>query len=256
MGVLGLLYKLYFGVTFFIILLCFYPIFTILLSKEKWHFRAFRVMKICSIVIQMCTFMYTTKNRRVKSGHPQIICSNHSSYLDIVLMYSTYHRPFLFLGKSELLKWPLIGQFFKKMNIAVDRNNVRAATQSLEKGRQKLKEGWSIVIFPEGTIPVDVPKIMRFKNGAFKLAIEEQVPIQPITFLNHWKLMSDPSETFGVAHPGLGKAIIHDEVSTEGLTQEDLVTLRQQVYAIIDAPNQQYNAQALADLDKKEKNEN
>lgn len=170
-------------------------------------------------------------------------------------MYTVYNRPFLFLGKSELLNWPLIGLFFKKMNIAVDRNNKRAASKALEEGRKKLKEGWSLVIFPEGTIPVTVPKLNRFKNGAFKLAIEEEIPIQPITFINHWKIFSDPTEMFGPAVPGLGKAVIHKEIATKELSSQDLVHLREQVFEIIDGPNQKHNSKAIKKVEKSKKNE-
>ena len=204
---------------------------------------------------QIFTFTFSNKNKAINVDHPQIICANHTSYLDIILMYTVYNRPFLFLGKSELLNWPLIGMFFKKMNIAVDRNNKRAASKALELGREKLKDGWSLVIFPEGTIPVTVPKINRFKNGAFKLAIEEEIPIQPITFINHWKIFSDPTELFGPAQPGLGKAVIHKEVQTKGLTSKDLVHLREQVYEIIDGPNQEHNGPDIQKLDKLKQNE-
>lgn len=254
-GIAGLAYKVYFGIVFFLVLLFYFPVLYFLLQNEEQHFKAFRVMKMCSYTIQIFTFTFSTKTKKINVDHPQIICANHTSYLDIISMYTVYNRPFLFLGKSELLSWPLIGMFFKKMNIAVDRKNKRAASKALEMGRKKLEEGWSLVIFPEGTIPVKVPKLHRFKNGAFKLAIEEQVPILPITFLNHWKIFSDPTEMYGPAYPGIGVAHIHEEITTQGLTAEDLVPLREEVFQIINAPNVAHNKEAIEKLTKRKHDE-
>jgi len=124
------------------------------------------------------------------------------------------------------------------MNIAVDRDNQIAAAKSLIRARQAIKKGWSIGIFPEGTIPSSVPEMIPFKSGAFKLAIDAQVPIVPVTFLNNWKLMSEPSNTFGPASPGIAKAIIHEPLETKGLTNADIDSLSERVFEVISQPLQ------------------
>lgn len=249
-GLLNLTFKVYFALVFFLALLIFYPLLYFLLANRKRHHNAFRLMKIISYVIQMFTFSFAWKNKKIKADHPQIICSNHSSYLDIILMYAVYNRPFLFLGKSELLNWPVVNIFFKKMNIAINRNNKRAAVKALAEGRQRLHEGWSIVIFPEGTIPHEVPKLDRFKSGAFKLALEEKIPIQPITFLNHWSIISEPTDIWGSAKPGLGLAIIHDEIEVAQRNEKDLISLRDEVFDVINKPNVAYNQSAIEKYNK------
>jgi len=87
-----------------------------------------------------------------------------------------------------------------------------------------------VVIFPEGTIPYDTPKLKRFKNGAFKLAIEKHVPILPIVFLDNYKLMEDKGVWQSFARPGKAHIIVLSEIDTQNLTDEDLVPLREQVY--------------------------
>ena len=87
---------------------------------------------------------------------------------------------------------------------------------------------------PEGTISRDSPKLRPFKNGAFKLAIEKQVPIVPITFLNNWKLLQDRPLLQGLSRPGLACIVVHKPIETKGLTLEDLLTLKAQVENIIE----------------------
>jgi 1-acyl-sn-glycerol-3-phosphate acyltransferase len=134
--------------------------------------------------------------------------------------------PFLFLGKSEILKYPLIKTYFKHMNIPVYRGTNRKAAKSLVQAMKEIRVGWSIVIFPEGGIPGhENPKMLDFKGGAFQLAKSMKIPIVPITYLNNHKLFSDPTKILGLASPGISKVVIHPTISVEeieGLTQTEL----------------------------------
>ena len=74
---------------------------------------------------------------------PFIICPNHGSYLDIITMYRVFKRYFIFMGKAEILEWPLFGIFFSKgMNISVNRQSNRGSHEALKKSRIGTKE-WS-----------------------------------------------------------------------------------------------------------------
>ena len=159
-------------------------------------------------------------------------------------MYTVAPTPFLFIGKNDLLKWPLFKRFFKTMDIAVKRNNKMTAARVLEHAKEGIDKGWSISIFPEGGISTKVPVLQRFKDGAFKLAIEKQIPIVPISFNNNWILFSDPSEVLGMAHPGIAKVVVHEAIETKGMTEKDLVSLRQQVFDVIEKPIKNYNQSA------------
>jgi len=245
LGPFRLLFKVYFGLVFYISLILLFPAFWITTRKKKWYPYCFKLKRLWSRILQLG--MFVVLKRSYKSKLPQgnyIIASNHGSYLDIVLMYRLFDKPFIFLGKKELLKWPLFNVFFKTMDIAVDRSNRIKAAKSLIKARNYLKTDYSIAIFPEGTIPDTAPIMKRFKDGAFKLAIEQQVPIIPVSYINNWRLLSDPSNLFGPASPGLSRIVIHDPVETAGMTLEDLVTLRKQVFSVIEAPIRTYNKQS------------
>lgn len=144
---------------------------------------------------------------------------------------------FVFMGKSELLKWPLLNVFFKNGNfdIAVPRGSIVGSARAMDAARLAIDEEKSVVIFPEGTIPEsNLPKMIRFKNGAFKLAIEKQVPIVPVTYLTNWKIFGEPFFYKDKAMPGISKVVVHEPIETKGMTENDLVNLREQVYTIID----------------------
>lgn len=113
--------------------------------------------------------------------------------------------------------------------------------------QEELNKGWSIVIFPEGKIPIEAPKLDLFKNGPFKLAIDAQIPILPITIIDNWKLFyTDPVLT-GLARPGFARVIIHDEISTKGMSKKDLVSLRHHTFEVINKPLLKYNKEVYQD---------
>jgi 1-acyl-sn-glycerol-3-phosphate acyltransferase len=243
-----IIYRLYFVIVFFGVLLILYPVFWLfLLNKEKPK-RAVKLKVFTAKLILIFLWIRTknvSKSKLTLQG-PFVICPNHGSYLDILTMYTAFNRHrFLFIGKKELLTWPIINIFFKNIDIAIDRNKPREAIKSLEKAKNQLKNKWSIGIFPEGIIPLDAPKISPFKNGAFKIAIETQTPILPVTFLDNWRLFQADPVVLGKARPGLSRFIIHEPISTKGMTEKDLVSLREQVYEIVNKPLLEYHSKAL-----------
>lgn len=241
MGVLGLLWKLYIAVVFAVTALFFYPIIRPQLGSEKGQKRAFRVFVVWSWVVRFFCFYGVRKvqNHPLPKA-PYIILANHASYLDIFLMYSILpQNPFLFLGKGELLKYPIIKAYFKRMNIPVFRGNRVKAAKSLIRASQEVKNGWSIMIFPEGGIPDgQAPKMMGFKQGAFQLAKSLNVPIVPVTFTNNHQLFSDPTDILGPARPGISRVYIHPSITAEAVDEMDINSLRKHCFDIINGPIQ------------------
>ncbi len=231
------IYKLYFGTVFFGSLAVLYVPFRILLKKESGYPAGFRLMRAWGIFLNITLLVPIHRVRMAPlPPPPYIACANHGSYLDIVHMYKVVPDLFVFMGKYELLKWPLVGMFFKRMNIAVNRGSRTEAAKSLMKASRAIDSGLCVTIFPEATIPLHVPRMKPFKDGAFKLAIEKQVPIVPITFLDHWRLFGDPEDLMSRGHPGIARAIRHPYIETRGMTDADLDTLRHRVFDIIQAP--------------------
>lgn len=231
------LYKLYFALVFFLSLVLLYIPFRILLFKPKRYQKAFRLKRAWAYFLQCALGIPLRVVRRAElPDPPYIICCNHSSYLDIIQMYNLIPEYFLFMGKYELLKWPLFNMFFKGMNIAVNRGSQIEAAKAFRRAARALDRGTSLALFPEGTIPAYTPRMKPFKDGAFKLAIEKQVPIVPVTFLDHWRLFGEPLEVLGRARPGLARAVVHPAISTTGMTEADLVVLRTEVFRVIEGP--------------------
>lgn len=149
------------------------------------------------------------------------------------------------IGKSELLKWPIISIFIRKMDIDVDRKKPHSAMRSINRAKNELSKGWAIAIYPEGKIPDNAPVLNPFKSGAFKMAIEEQVPILPITLIDTWKLFGTDPMLTASARPGISRIVVHEPISTKGLEKKDLVNLRQQTFDTINAPLLKYNKERI-----------
>lgn len=239
LGILGLIWKLYIAIIFVITALIMYPIIATLLANPKNKRKAFKVFVFWSWAFRvLCLYgVKKVKNSEMPEG-PYLIVANHSSYLDIFLMYSYLSKePFLFLGKSEILKYPLIKTFFKKMNIPVFRDNRMKAAKSLIQAAREVKNGWSIMIFPEGGIPdIDNPRMVEFKQGAFQLAKNLKVPIVPISFTNNHRLFSDPTNILGPARPGISHVHIHEYITKEEIESLTQKELSQKCFDIINAP--------------------
>ena len=230
-------YKIYFALVFFASMIVLYIPFRVLLHKPKRYEKAFRLKRSWASFLHWASGVPLKVERMAAlPPAPYIICCNHSSYLDIIQMYNVIPEYFLFIGKYELLRWPLFNIFFKDMNIAVNRGSHVEAAKAFRRAANALDKGTSLAIFPEGTIPAFTPRMKPFKDGAFKLAIEKQVPVVPVTFLDHWRLFGEPMELMSRARPGLARAVVHAPIPTAGMTEADLVALRDRVYQVIEGP--------------------
>jgi len=108
-----------------------------------------------------------------------VIISNHQSALDIVILYRLFTH-FKWIAKRELFKVPFIGwNLTLNRHVAIDRNSSRSAVQMMQKATAHIKQGSSILIFPEGTRSQD-GAIRRFKDGAFIIAKKAEVAILPV----------------------------------------------------------------------------
>ena len=238
-GVLGLLWKLYIAVVFFIFALLFYPFFWTLQLRQTWRKFGFKIFILWSWMIRICCFYpvrYRLRSELPKG--PFIIIANHSSYLDIFLLHSILpQQPFAFLGKAEILKYPIVRTYFKALNIPVYRKDKSKAGQAFVQAKKAVENGWSIVIFPEGTIPEEnIPQMIPFKNGAFRLAKDLNIPIVPLTFTQNFHLFSDPTIILGPAHPGIVEVYIHPFIAPETIAELSVTELNDHCYNLISAP--------------------
>ncbi len=166
-----------------------------------------------------------------------IFCPNHFSYLDIpTLGLNRYNT--IFVGKSEMENIPLFGYMYRKLHITVNRASLRSKLNTLRSSMKAIEEGKSLVIFPEGGIITEKDPVMaRFKDGAFRVAIEKQIPIVPVTIPHNWIIL--PPDQFVLRwHPI--KVIFHEPVKTIGLTLDDIDDLKKRVFTIIDDELRKY----------------
>jgi len=237
------LWKFFFLLNFVLGLIVLYPFFYILLSKRAWFPLAFKLKKFWARwILTVPGLFISVKHKAPVQQLPQpcIYCGNHVSYLDIIASYLITPNYFVFMGKQELDKAPLFRIFFREMNILVDRSSNIGSHRAFMRAGADIDKGDSVFLFPEGTIS-SFGKLRGFKNGAFKLAIEKQVPIVPVTFLNNWKLLQNGGFLKSHGRPGLSKIVVHEPISTVGMTEQDLVSLRSRVHEIISAELEQYN---------------
>lgn len=157
--------------------------------------------------------------------------ANHTSIIDIMLMLAVNDHPFVFLGKVELARIPLFGYFYRRTCILVDRGSQKSRLQAFAEAQRRLKQGNSICIFPEGGVPSNEKLILTpFKDGAFRLAIDHQIPVVPITFHDNKKRFS---YTFFSGSPGKMRVKMHEVIPTKDKTQEDKRPLKDKTYQVI-----------------------
>ena len=162
-----------------------------------------------------------------------IICPNHTSNLDISAMAVLVKSECCFMGKDELKEGLVTGLFFKSVDIPVNRESNISAFRAFKKAAEKLSHGHSVIIFPEGKIGDNYPPTLHaFKNGPFKLAIEQKVPIIPVSSANTWKHLWDDGTKYGTK-PGICHFFIHRPIETAHLQPADADKLRNEVYRII-----------------------
>lgn len=229
------LWKCWISLNFGLGLLLLYPFFLVLLSTPRLYPSAFFLMRVLAHWIAYASFLFPSVKRQAKLSElqPCIYIANHNSYLDILMAYVLLPHYFLFMGKREIEDAPLLKVFFRDMNILVNRKSNVDAHRAFLRASQELDKGRSIFIFPEGGIIHRGPQLHRFKNGAFRLAIEKQLPVVPITFRNNFDRLQTGSFLMAKAGPGIVKVIIHKPIFTKGMSENDLVPLREECFRII-----------------------
>jgi len=209
-----------------------FPLLIISIAKEKWYPYFFRMARIWSkfILIGMGFGYKIIKEETPQPKKSYMFVANHTSMADIMLMLVASKNPFVFVGKAELAKIPLFGFFYKRTCILVDRTSAKSRQAVFLRAQRRLKQGLSICIFPEGGVPEEHVVLDTFKDGAFRLAINHQIPIVPITFYDNKKRFS---YTFFSGSPGKMRAKIHKFIKTEGLATEDTKALNERTSTII-----------------------
>jgi len=168
--------------------------------------------------------------KHVDGRSPHIYMCNHMGSFDIFALLAYLPVQFRWLAKAELFKIPVLGVAMKTAGyISLDRSERKGAYRSMEVAAQKIREGTSVVIFPEGSRSPD-GGLQPFMKGGFTLAIKARVPIVPITIDGTWQIM--PRHSLMI-RKGAIRIVIDRPIPTQGLALKDRETLMKRVEAVI-----------------------
>lgn len=165
-------------------------------------------------------------------SQPCFFAANHQSLADIPALFSALPVPLLFLAKRELGRIPFLGSYMEAMGMVyVDRDDRGKAARTVSLAAQRLREGLSILSFPEGTRSPD-GRVKPFKTAAFAAALEAGVPVIPVALTGTGHIL--PRDGFR-ARPGRARVVIGEPIPTAGLTRDDRADLARRTQAAVEA---------------------
>ena len=231
-SIFWVIYRIWFYVLVALPILILLPILIISILRESWYPFFFKLARFWAwfILIGMGFQVKIQREQKPIPGESYMFIANHTSMADIMLMLATVKNPFVFVGKAELAKIPLFGFFYKRTCILVDRSNQKSRQAVFKQAQRRLNQGLSICIFPEGGVTEEKILLDEFKDGAFRLAINHQIPIVPIVFPDNKKRFSF---TFLSGSAGKMRAKMLSFIPTEGLKTNDSKALNSKVRTLI-----------------------
>lgn len=243
MRILTLLYTIWATFWFIFLFVLLFPLFWLFLQKPEWKSKAHYLNRLWgklffSIAGIPVKVQYDFEPDLKKT---YVFCANHFSYVDIAAMGIIIKNYYAFVGKSSIKGIPLFGYMFTKLHIQVDRGDKNSRVTSMTRSLKELQSGRSVMIFPEGGIwSKNIPKmLLPLKDGGFAMAIKQQIPIVPITFLNNYKIMQEGK--FAI-YPHTLRAIVHKPIDTTGMTKDDVNSLKNSYYEVVQGALDNYKA--------------
>jgi 1-acyl-sn-glycerol-3-phosphate acyltransferase len=196
--------------------------------------RTFRLVGVSVVKMNPLWHFRTEGTPPRRDAHPFVAVSNHESYADIFLIS---HLPWemKWMGKEQLFKIPCLGWMMGMANdIPLKRGAKESIIKAMDECAARLKQKMSVMIFPEGTRSPD-GALLPFKDGAFRLAIENGVPILPIAVAGTRRAMAKGTFQF---QPTRAICRVLDPIPTTGMVLADVARLKQQVRDVIEAAKQ------------------
>lgn len=229
----GRLYLIWSGSWFVGTFLVLFPFYWLFINLKTKHLTVI-LTKIWSIVFFPVSLLRVLRVYRFKpkAGEVYVYVSNHNSYLDIPVLTWVLPGFICFIGKASLGKVPVFGYMFRNLHITVNRKDRHDRAKSIKDGLDKLSEGRPLVVFPEGaTNSEPMPSLMSFKDGAFRMAVEKQVPIVPVSIPYNGYILPDDGSFLARFHPTL--VVVHEPITTKGLGLDDVENLKLQAWNTI-----------------------
>jgi len=178
--------------------------------------------KIASLLTRMRVAVEGAEHAQRNRSY--VVASNHQSMFDILVIYGWLKLDLKWVMKAELRKIPAIGIGCEKAgHIFVQRRNPKQAAQAITDALARLGEGIGILFFPEGTRSPD-GRLLPFKKGAFRTAIDQQLPLLPVTVIGTRDIL--PARTLHL-FPGKARMVIHPPIETAGMGVDQLDAVMQ-----------------------------
>lgn len=154
------------------------------LAIVNWAFRL--IVRIAG------TKVIAIGEERIPTDTAVLYVGNHRSYFDVILTYIRVPRPTGYIAKKEMLRYPLLKNWMRNLHcLFLDRDNIKEGLKVILAAVDKVKNGISITIFPEGTRNDDSDTLLPFHDGSFKIAEKGDVPIIPMTLVNSAGVFED-----------------------------------------------------------------
>jgi len=170
---------------------------------------------------------------------PVVFVSNHQGYGDIPIFGAVITMKQIgFVAKVSLDKIPVFGEWIRDIrSVFIERSDPRASLKSIEEGIELLKQGFSLVIFPEGTRSRGV-RMGEFKKGSLRLATKPGVPVVPVTINGSYQMFEEK----GYTQPATVDFYIHPAIETKELSKADANNLAEKVEDIIKKKLEELNS--------------
>ena len=227
-----LIWRVWFYILIFITILIMVPFLLVLTSKEEYYPTFWKMVRLwAKVLIYGMGFRLKIQADEVLDRKKSyMFCPNHASLMDPFVLIALSKNPIVFVGKQEFVKIPIFGFFYKRVVIMVDRTSPKSRKRVYEMAKKRLQNGVSMAIFPEGLVPTENVILAPFKNGAFSLAIEYEIPIVPQVYLDGKRLFS---WDFFKGGPGVFRIRQHKFIQTKDLEQSDMQKLKEKTFNII-----------------------
>lgn len=233
----SVLWRLWFYIWMSLVIIILSPLLLFTIRSEDSYPSFYKVARIwAKLTFYGIGMRYKVEEyQQLEKGKSYMFIANHTSMLDIMMMYILVKdNPFVFVGKKELANIPVFGFFYKKTCILVDRSDSKSRYQVFQRAQERLNKGLSICIFPEGGVTDDRTVILdRFKDGAFRLAIEHQIPIASFAL---GKLRHFFPFVWGIGYPGKVPVIMLPTIETAGLSMNERNSIKEKAFTMIKEP--------------------
>ena len=160
---------------------------------------------------------------------PVVYIGNHRSNFDSLIMIAIMEKPLIFIGKSEIKKFPFIGKWFRDIGcLFLERDDIKKSIEVINQGIQRIENGYSVVIFPEGRRTKE-DSVEEFKPGSFKMALKANARIIPVSFYN----AEECYERFHSFRPANVSIRIGEIVNPKELELNNTVQMAKYVHTVI-----------------------